>query len=136
MTSSSKVLKNMLKRNNMRIFLSVLIMLGLCFPLRSRERKSRTVQVRATAYCPCAICCGKHADGKTAIGRDATTKGVAVDPRKIKLRSYLDIPGYANWVMADDTGRAIKGNRIDIRFRTHEEAVKFGVKTITVRIWD
>ena len=109
----------------------------LCSSLATTtERNSRTIRVTATAYCPCRICCGRHSDGKTAIGRNAYSKGIAVDPKVIRLRSYLDIPEYGSWIMADDTGRAIKGNRIDIRFKTHQEAVKFGVKTITIRVWE
>jgi 3D (Asp-Asp-Asp) domain-containing protein len=90
--------------------------------------------VEATAYCPgpCAIC---GTTGKTATGRDATLPGVAVDPAVIPLGSRLDVPGVGSWVLADDTGGAIKGEKIDVRMRTHEEAVEFGRKTIRVRVW-
>lgn len=107
------------------------------------SRRSRVLTVRATAYCPCAICCGKYADGKTATGRSAFKPGVAVDPQAIPLGAHLDIPGYTrgpngngSWIRADDTGRLIKGNRIDVRFRSHEEAVQWGTRTIRVRIWE
>ena len=43
-------------------------------------------------------------------------KGViAVDPKVIKLRSKLYVPGYGHAV-AGDTGGAIKGNIIDLGF--------------------
>jgi len=91
--------------------------------------------VRATAYCPCSKCCGEDADGYTATMRDAKLKGVAIDKRLIPLGSRLDIPGYGNWVLADDVGGAIKGNRIDVRFKTHQEALNWGVKTLRIRVW-
>jgi len=91
--------------------------------------------VIATAYCPCEICCGVYSDGKTATGRSAWTKGVAIDPKIIKLGSRLDIPGYGVWVKADDVGGSVKGNRIDVRFLDHEEAIRWGVKKLKIRVW-
>jgi len=105
---------------------------------------SRLVMVVATGYCPCKICCGRHADNKTATGRDAKKAGVAVDKKFISLGSYLDIPGYTrgpnnngSWIKADDTGNKeyITGNVIDVRFKTHREAKEWGRKAIKVRIW-
>lgn len=101
--------------------------------------KSKRIKVTATAYCPCSICCGKYADGRTATNRDAYLPGAAVDPDVIPLGSRLDIPGYTRndgvWIRADDVGGAIKGNKIDVRFKTHKEAKEWGVKTITIRVW-
>jgi cystine transport system substrate-binding protein len=101
------------------------------------------ILVIVTAYCPGACCCGPHADGKTATGRDADRAGVAVDPSIIPLGSRLDIPGYSrgstrvkgSWILADDTGGVIKGRKIDIRFSTHEEARAWGKRTLKVRVW-
>jgi 3D (Asp-Asp-Asp) domain-containing protein len=89
--------------------------------------------VVATGYCGCAICC--DGDGKTATGRDANLPGVAVDPDIIPLGSRLDVPGYGSWRLADDTGRLIKGGRVDLRFPTHAEARAYGKRTIRVRVW-
>lgn len=106
------------------------------------EYESKRLTVVATAYCPCAICCGSNADGRTATGRDANEPGVAVDPKIIPLGSRLDIPGYkrgsgdsGSWILADDTGRVINGSKIDVRFETHGEAKKWGKKTISIRVW-
>jgi len=91
------------------------------------------IDVEATAYCPGACCCGNYADGFTATGENAYGRGVAVDPKVIPLGSMLYIPGYG-YAIADDVGGAIKGEKIDVRFRTHEEARQWGRqrKTITV----
>lgn len=120
------------------LMLSVAILVATS--VRASERTARWVWVEATAYCPCAICCGKYANGVTATGRNANTPGVAVDPKVIRLGSRLDIPGYrrsnGTWILADDTGGAIKGNRIDVRFETHEEARQWGRRRIRVRVWE
>lgn len=116
--------------------------------INSKEPKSKWVsrkcKVIATAYCPCEVCCGIHADGRTAIGKDAKEAGVAVDPELFKLgQTRFDVPQYprgknrnGSWIPADDTGRAIRGFRIDVRFETHEEALEWGRKTLTVRVWE
>lgn len=51
----------------------------------------------------------------TAIGMRAGKGVIAVDPKVIKLRSNVYIPGYGKAV-AGDTGGAIKGNIIDLGF--------------------
>jgi resuscitation-promoting factor RpfB len=51
----------------------------------------------------------------TAIGMRAGKGVIAVDPKVIKLRSSVYIPGYGKAV-AGDTGGAIKGNIIDLGF--------------------
>lgn len=51
----------------------------------------------------------------TAIGLRAGKGVIAVDPKVIKLRSQVYIPGYGT-AIAGDTGGAIKGNIIDLGF--------------------
>lgn len=51
----------------------------------------------------------------TAIGMRAGKGVIAVDPKVIKMRSKVYIPGYGHAV-AGDTGGAIKGNIIDLGF--------------------
>lgn len=79
-----------------------------------------------TAYCDCEKCCGKN-DRITATGTYAV-EGVtiAVDPTVIPYSSLVDIEGIGTFV-AEDCGGAIKGNKIDIYFERHEDALKFGV---------
>ena len=36
--------------------------------------------------------------------------------------------------MAEDTGGAIKGNRIDLFFETYDEAISFGRRTVRVYV--
>jgi len=56
---------------------------------------------------------------------------VAVDPRVIPLGSILWIEGLGIG-MASDTGRLIKGRRIDVCFRTMDEAWRYGRRNINV----
>ncbi len=51
----------------------------------------------------------------TAIGMRAGKGVIAVDPKVIKLRSKVYIPGYGQ-AIAGDTGGSIKGNIIDLGF--------------------
>lgn len=57
----------------------------------------------------------------TAIGMRAGKGVIAVDPKVIKLRSKVYIPGYGQAV-AGDTGGAIKGNIIDLGFEDAKTA--------------
>ena len=91
-----------------------------------------TETFKLTAYCGCAKCCGKT-DGITATGTKATQgRTIAVDPRVIPYGTKVVING--NTYIAEDCGGAIKGNRIDIYFDSHNEALQFGVKYADVHI--
>jgi 3D (Asp-Asp-Asp) domain-containing protein len=98
------------------------------------EAKYEWMEVEATAYCPLSCCCGEWADGVTATGTSAYTMGVAVDPKVIPLGTIIEIPNYGK-VKADDVGGAIKGRRIDVRFKTHQEAREYGRQTVRIRIY-
>lgn len=85
-----------------------------------------------TAYCPCAKCCGRWADGVTATGTTAKEgRTIAVDPSIIPYGSEVTIyfaDGTSRNYVAEDCGGAIKGNRIDVFFASHEDALRFGVQ--------
>lgn len=88
---------------------------------------------KLTAYCPCAKCCGAWADGITFTGAVATPgRTIAVDPSVIPLGSTVIINGKE--YVAEDIGGAIKGDRIDIFFATHDDALQFGVQYADVKI--
>ena len=57
---------------------------------------------------------------------------IAVDSSVIPLGSEIVIDGHT--YVAEDTGSAIKGNRIDIYFDTHQEALNFGVQYADIYI--
>ena len=88
---------------------------------------------RLTAYCNCSKCCGKWAGGPTASGvMPKTKRTIAVDPKVIPLGSKVIIDEHT--YIAEDTGSAIKGNRIDVYFDNHQEAMAFGVKYKDVKV--
>lgn len=86
---------------------------------------SQVMTLDATAYCPCSKCCGKWANGVTATGLRAGYGVAAVDPRVIPLGTKLYVEGYG-YCIAGDTGGAIKGNRIDLCYGSHSEALASG----------
>jgi 3D (Asp-Asp-Asp) domain-containing protein len=89
---------------------------------------------KITAYCPCEKCCGKT-DGITATGVTATAgRTIAVDPNVIPYGTELFIDGFT--YRAEDTGGSIKGNKLDIFFENHLEALEWGVREYEVFIYE
>jgi 3D (Asp-Asp-Asp) domain-containing protein len=97
--------------------------------------------MRVTAYSPDERSCGASADGITASGYSVLTNGgalVAADPRVLPLGSLLSIPGYDNGAVVPvlDVGGAIKGNRLDVLYSTHNVAMQWGVRDLEVTVWE
>lgn len=90
-----------------------------------------------TAYCNCSECCGKWAGGPTKSGTmPQAGRTIAVDPRVIPIGSRVYIDGLGEYI-AEDTGSAIRGNRIDVYMATHEAARWFadGAGSCSRRVW-
>ena len=98
-------------------------------------KANKIEDVKVTHYCCCAKCCGKD-DGITYSGVKATPGvTVAVDTSIIPLGSDVLVDygdGVINYYRADDTGSAIKGNKLDLCVSSHQEAINLGVRTATV----
>lgn len=71
------------------------------------------------------------AGGTTATGVPAQPGVIAVDPSVIPLGTKVYIPGIGV-VRAEDTGGAIKGERIDICVSSEATALQWGVRTIKI----
>lgn len=101
--------------------------------------KVKTVEAVVTAYCPCRQCCGPDARGITSTGQDARLDGCAVDPKLVPYGCRVRIPG-VGWRTADDTGSAMRASgrrgvvHIDVRMQSHERALRFGIRRVTVQI--
>jgi 3D (Asp-Asp-Asp) domain-containing protein len=98
----------------------------------------RQVMMQVTAYCPCTKCCGSKAQGITASGKDVSYnegRVVAAD-RSVPFGTRLIIPGYhaGQAVEVIDRGGAIKGNKLDVYFPTHQEALEWGRQNVLVTI--
>lgn len=88
---------------------------------------------KLTAYCSCSLCCGKWAKNRPngiiygAIGEELKEGySIAVDPSVIPYKTEVVINGHT--YKAQDCGGAIKGNRIDVYFEDHNDALEFGVQ--------
>lgn len=94
-------------------------------------------EFKLTAYCPCMKCCGKT-DGITSTGTTATEgRTIAVDPHVIPYGSTVTIyfaGGTVHTYTAEDCGGAIKENRIDVFFSSHDAARAFGVQSAMVYV--
>lgn len=116
--------------------------------ISSNSEKATTIEIKepeltslgsftVTAYCCCKDCCGKEpthpAYGITKSGTKATEgKTIAVDPTVIPLGTtvYLNDKSY----IAEDTGSAIKGKKIDLFINDHQRAKVFGVQEMEVKL--
>jgi len=120
------------------MLIHILVISSLILSINKPQHKEwETIRMRVTAYCPCEKCCGRYSDGITASGH-RIGKGdvfVAADKR-YSFGTKMIILGYNNnlSVKVLDRGGAIQGNRIDVFFHTHKEALQWGVKYIDVRV--
>lgn len=88
-------------------------------------------EFEATAY---TLACG-NGDGRTATGTlPIPGRTLAVDPAVIPLGSPVWVDGFG-WMVAEDTGGAIRGNMLDIYFEELREARQFGRQTVKVIHW-
>ena len=95
-------------------------------------------EYKLTAYCSCEQCCGHWAtirpldeDGNPIVytaNQSIAKQGVTVaaDTSVLPFGTVLLIDGHE--YIVQDRGGAIKGNRIDVYFESHEEALQFGVQ--------
>lgn len=98
----------------------------------SSSNSSGWIAVEATGYCPCISCCGKT-DGITASGKKAQANHTIAAPSTYKFGTQIEIKGYGTYVV-EDRGGAINGNRIDIFFNTHQEALNWGRRTVYIKV--
>ncbi|WP_026695008.1 3D domain-containing protein [Peribacillus kribbensis] len=97
------------------------------------QENSKVISVKATAYTAnCEGCSGVTATGVN-IKDNPGAKVIAVDPQVIPLGSKVYVEGYG-YATADDTGGAIKGNRIDVFIPDQQNALAWGTKTVKVTV--
>ncbi|GMW03266.1 MAG: hypothetical protein AMXMBFR84_44000 [Candidatus Hydrogenedentota bacterium] len=108
--------------------------------------------MNVTGYCPCKQCCSwkrtwygkpvyasgslqgeRKKIGQTASGVKAKPGTVAADKR-YPFGTIMDIPGYGRGIV-QDRGGAIQGDHIDVFFKNHGDALRWGKQTIRVRFW-
>ncbi|MBI9012986.1 MAG: G5 domain-containing protein [Clostridiales bacterium] len=106
-------------------------------------RYSKVIICEATAYdlsyASCAKNPGDPAYGITFSGTQARPGVIAVDPRVIPLGSKvyvesLDSTSDYGFASAEDTGSAIKGNKIDLFINNNKAALRYGRRSVRVYI--
>ena len=104
------------------------------------EPEPEWIDAVATAYCPCEICCGKWAlnrpDGivytaSGAIAEEGVT--IAADWSVYSPGTILYIEGIGERTV-QDRGGAISGQKIDVFFNNHEDALHFGRQEVRIKV--
>ena len=91
-----------------------------------RSAGRRLGNFKLTFYCPCVRCNGRS-DGLTRSGTIAQEgRTIAVDPKVIPLGSRVYIDGYGVFI-AEDTGGAIKSQKIDVFLDSHSRCFENGI---------
>lgn len=95
--------------------------------LTSDDSEVLGVKFKATAYC---------LRGKTASGKMVRKGIIAADPKVLPLGTSITIlqGPYAGDYLVADTGGRIKGNKIDIWMASCAEAIRFGNRSVLLRI--
>jgi 3D (Asp-Asp-Asp) domain-containing protein len=77
-------------------------------------------------------------EGATASGEETKAgRTVAADPDILPLGTRILVSGagkYSGQYVVTDTGKHVKGRRIDIFMKSRQEAKRFGVRPVTVQI--
>lgn len=94
-------------------------------PSTSSGEKIPLGRFKITHYCPCFICTGGWGNNTASGTRPTAGRTIAVDRSVIPLGSKVEINGHV--YIAEDTGGAIRGNKIDIFVNDHATALAYGV---------
>lgn len=103
---------------------------------RNKENKKSKAKYlgtfKVTGYCKCSSCCGKS-NGITASGTVAKAgRTIAADTSKLPFGTKVVIDG--NTYTVEDRGGAINGNKIDMFFESHSQALQWGVRYCEVYV--
>ncbi len=102
------------------------------------------VLMNVSAYCTCEICCGRwHKDGFNCEGVRRTASGepdrgfLVAAPSMYPFGTMMSIEGYAGGRLVPvlDRGGAIKGNKLDLLFSSHQEALEWGRRIVLVKVF-
>ena len=118
-----------------------------------RRDPDRVVSMEVTAYCPCGECCGwvrnwrfqpvyaygpnkgrRKIVGQTASGTQARPGTIAADTSLYPFGTIMYIEGYG-YGRVEDRGGAIKDQKIDLFYRTHQQALEWGRQHKSVKVW-
>jgi len=115
------------------LFIALMVVAVIAVIALKNQPAAEQIEMEITAYCPCEKCCGDWADGFFADGSPVGGKAIAADTSIYPFGTVFSVPGYGV-ATVKDRGGAIKGNRLDLYFDTHQEALNWGRRTLTVEI--
>lgn len=101
-----------------------------------QQNPQKTITVVVSAYCKenyPHICNDGDSTYTATMTRPTAGRTIAVDPNIIPYGTQVEIEGVGVRI-AEDCGGAIKGNRIDLLFDTHEEALEWGMQEKKIKI--
>lgn len=136
------------------VALCALILLPGCASTPKTSGPPVVRELLTTGYCKCGICCNwthttflrrtvikkgpnegeRKKVRKTASGKMAKKGTIAADPSVYPFGTVMYIPGYG-YGTVQDVGGAIKGQHIDLFFKSHETATKWGKQQKQVQVW-
>lgn len=125
-----------------------------CVTMKLTDRAPDASRVMVvTGYCKCGTCCSWHRNwllrpvyssgpnrgkrkqvGVTASGTRAKPGTIAADPARYPFGTIMYIEGYG-YGRVEDTGGDIKGDHIDLYFKSHGDAEEWGRQVETVKVW-
>lgn len=92
---------------------------------KTENKGKHTMNVVATAYTGYST---------TSTGQKPVWGTIAVDPKVIPYGTKVYIPCFDQVFVANNTGGAIKGNKIDIFMNTNKECYNWGRRTIEIQV--
>jgi len=109
--------------------LAALILMASMVPVAATARqRPRSIAMKATAY-------AQH--GITSSGTRTRRGIIAADPRVLPLGTKVKVENagpYSGHYVVKDTGRKIKGRKIDLFLPSRREARQFGRKDVRVKV--
>lgn len=101
----------------------------------------KEIEVEATGYCSCPICCGPYDGSTTASGTTPTANHTIAASADYPFGTTVYIPYFSSGpngglFVVEDRGGAIQGNCIDVYYNTHAEALRFGRRMLTMYVLD
>lgn len=112
----------------------------LPLPEETKPPEPAWVTVTATAYCPCEKCCGVWAENRPngivytangAVAQEGVT--IAADWNVYPPGTVLYIDDLGEYTV-QDRGGAISGQKIDVFFDNHEDALHFGRQKVRIKV--
>lgn len=142
---------NMLRKSLVSLLLVYFLLQGCATGIKpARNTRPTEILAETTGYCPCKKCCGWERNwyfkpvvkdthkrkkvGQTASGAKARPGTIAADWSKYPPGTVIHVPGYG-YGRVEDKGSAIQGEKFDLFFKKHRQALQWGRQKIPVQVY-